>query len=192
MLFHNYLEKLLGSKIKIKILRTFVRFETKKFTSRELAEYIHTSHSTVLNSIQDLEAMNIIQKERYGNSTLISMNRNSYSFNLLKEIFTKETETLTELIKTLNKDVTTAEVMLMFGSIVRAQEEMNSDIDLLVITKKKIETELLIAKIQNSITKKFGNILAAQIMTRREFEKKKNSPFIKDLLKEYKLIKGEL
>ena len=49
MLFSDYLGTLLGSKVKIKILRALFRFRTKTFTLRELAKYINVSHTAVLN-----------------------------------------------------------------------------------------------------------------------------------------------
>jgi hypothetical protein len=40
MLFHNYIETLFGSKVKVKALRTLWRFKEKEFTIRELAKFL--------------------------------------------------------------------------------------------------------------------------------------------------------
>ena len=77
MRYQNYIENILGSKIKIKILRLLVRYENKEFTSRELAKLANTSHTSVLRIINDLEANNIIKKEFYSRAHKIKINKSS-------------------------------------------------------------------------------------------------------------------
>ncbi len=127
------MEDMLGSKTKIKILRTLMKFETKKFTSRELAQRLDVSHTAVLKSIPALEDMNIIQKEQHGNSNLILLNKESYCFAILKNIFSEEEKTTTELIKMIKEYFGDKNTIILFGSIIHKKEEASSDIDLLII-----------------------------------------------------------
>ncbi len=193
MLFHNYLETLLGSKAKVKILRVLIRYGTKKFTSRELAVQMSLSHTAVLKALPELEEMDIVNKESHGTSNLITINQESYCYPFLKQLFEAEEKTIEELKHAIKHPLLETEIIILFGSIAEKKEEINSDIDLLVITKEKDLCEENIAKMQNLFSKKFGNVIAAQILTKKEFEKKKNKPFIKDLLsKKYILLKGAI
>lgn len=193
MLFHNYLETLLGSKAKVKILRVLIRYETKKFTSRELAVQISFSHTAVLKVLPEFEEMEIVNKESHGTSNLITINQESYCYPFLKQLFEAEEKTTEELKQAIKHSLPEAEIIILFGSIAKKKEEINSDIDILVITKEKDLCGENIAKMQTLFSKKFGNVIAAQILTKKEFEKKKNKPFIKDLLsKKYILLKGAI
>lgn len=191
MLFSNYLEVLLGSKVKVKILRALFRFQTKNFTSRELAEQIKVSHTAVLKSLADLQGMNILRIESHGKSNLITLNRESYLCDELRGFFNFEYETLNNMIEELREILPKAKSIALFGSIPMKKENLNSDIDILIISEDKSKINGAIAKNQEYISKKFGNVVSAHIMTEKEFKKKKNSPFIKDVLANYILIKGD-
>jgi predicted transcriptional regulator len=54
VLFHNYIETLFGSKVKVKVLRTLWRFKEKEFTIRELAKFLGISHTGVKKALDDL------------------------------------------------------------------------------------------------------------------------------------------
>lgn len=191
MLFSNYLETLLGSKVKVKILRALFRFQTKIFTSRELSEYIKVSHTAVLKSLGSLQGMNIINIESHGTSNLITLNQESYLRNGLNNIFDFEHETLQNLKADLQEISIKAKSLVLFGSVVKKEEKFNSDVDILIMTQNKAHANEIIAKKQELFSKRFGNVISAHIMTENEFKRKRNTTFIKDLLKNYIVIHGE-
>ncbi|MEK6835105.1 MAG: nucleotidyltransferase domain-containing protein [Nanoarchaeota archaeon] len=188
MKYQNYIENLLGSKIEIKILRLLVRYENKEFTSRELAKLANTSHTSVLRIINNLESNNVVRKEFYSGAHKIKINKESYLYGLIKEIFNKEINTKNELVKDLRailpKNIISA---ALYGSIARQEENEKSDIDLLIITNKKFKEQI------NNIKDKYGNNLHSIQLTLNEFKKeaKRKIGYIKDLLKDYVLIKGK-
>ena len=191
MLFGNYLETLLGSKVKVKILRALFRFQTKTFTSRELAKYIKASHTAVSKSLGDLQGMNIIKIESHGTSNLITLNQESYLYNELKKLFDFEYETLQNLKGELQEISIKAKTVALFGSVIKKKEKFNSDIDLLIITQNKSHANEIIGKKQEIFNKKFGNVISTYIMTENEFKRKRNTAFVKDLLKNYIVIHGD-
>ena len=191
MLFNVYLEALLGSKVKVKILRALLRFETKTFTLRELAGHIKVSHTAVLKSLGDLQGMNIIKIESHGTSNLITINKESYLYKELKRLFDFEVQTIQQLKEEIKKILPKAKSVALFGSIAMKREKLDSDIDVLIITQDKSEINEIIAKNQEAFSKQFGNILSAHIMTEIEFKRKKNTPFVKDILENYILIEGD-
>ena len=191
MLFSAYLEALLGSKVKVKILRALLRFDTKTFTSRELAGHIQVSHTAVLKSLGDLQGMNIIRIESHGTSNLIIINKESCLYKELKRLFDFEIQTVQQLKEEIKKILPKAKSVALFGSIAMKKERLDSDIDVLVITQDKFKINEIIAKNQEAFIKQFGNVISAHIMTEGEFNRKKNTPLIKDILESHILIEGD-
>ncbi|MCX6706917.1 MAG: nucleotidyltransferase domain-containing protein [Candidatus Woesearchaeota archaeon] len=177
------MERVFGSKVKVKILRAMLRFSGKTFTARELADLIKVSHTPVLKSMDDLQGMNLITIEKHGTANLLRLNRNSALYNHLKKAFTMETQTIDDL-KEVFSDISAVSIAL-FGSI--AKEE---DIDLLVISNNKRDARNVLIEKQEHISKTFGNVLRPYIITEKEFRKKRNSRLIMDIIKNHIMVKG--
>ena len=191
MKFRQYLESVLGSKVKISIARAMFKFPDKIFTARELAGFVNVSHTPVLISLKDLEGMNLIEVEEHGTSKLIRLNKRSYLYDPLKNLFNYEDNTKNKLVSKIKGIVSNAEMVVLFGSIEKGSERMNSDIDILVVTKYKKRTREDLEANQNSIIETFGNPISPIILTKNQFINKKNKPFAKDLAKKYKVIEGK-
>ncbi|MBU0962943.1 MAG: nucleotidyltransferase domain-containing protein, partial [Nanoarchaeota archaeon] len=172
MLFHNYLEKAIGSRVKIGILRAMSRFPERKVSGRELAKFTkNISHQAIAKSIKDLIDLDIINVEHYGTSQMLYLNKNHYLFDILRNLFQMEFNTINKL-KSLLKNIP-AKTIVLFGSIARGDENLESDIDLLIITNNKIEN--VINNKRELVYKIFGNSLMAYVMTEKEFKNKKNT-----------------
>ena len=189
MKYHNFVDKIFGSRVKVDLLRTIYKFGNKKWTIRELANFNNKDHSAINYAIKELEEMNIIYLERHGKSTLITLNTSSILTKLL-EVFDFENNTLDELIKDIKKIVNKKVIScILFGSVARKEENPNSDIDLLIIAKNRKLIQDLIYDKQKYFTEKYGNIMTAQIFTKKQFNK--NLPFVRTIGKDYILISGE-
>ena len=195
MLIHNYMEEVFGSRVKVKILKTMFKFPAKTFTGRELASLTkNVSHMAVSKSIKDLADMNLIDIEHHGTSNLLKLNKDSHLFENLKEIFIVEEKTIDNLkdkIKNYFKNKMFIKTVAIFGSVANKKEKINSDIDLLIILKKKCEITEIIDKLQKDINKEFGNVIMPYILTEKEFYKKKNKPVIKNIIKNNMLVFGD-
>ncbi len=194
MLFSNYLETLLGSKARIKMLRALVRFNTKRFTSRELANYVGISHTAVLKSLKDLQGMNIIRIESHATSNLITLNSQSMLYNELAALFSFESKTLEHLKKKLKKSLPNAITIALFGSVAAKKENLNSDIDLIIIAKHAKDKNVIseqIAKIQQGLINEYGNVISVHIMTQKEFKQKKDIALVRNIMDNHIIIKGE-
>src|SRR3989338_854394 len=191
MLIHNFWETVLGSKVKIKILRVLSTYPIKRFTVRELARLAQSSHTPVLKSLPDLQEMNLIRMEKHGTANLITLNPKSKLVLHLKNLFATETSFKDELKKKIAKIVPKSEMIVLFGSVARGNEKMNSDIDVLIISNNKKKIEYYINEARKKITEEFGNLISPMILTEKEFKAKQNQPFAKDLIKSYEIISGK-
>ena len=189
MKYHKFIDKIFGSRVKIDLLRTMYKLGNKKWTIRELAKFNGKDHSAINYAIKELEEMNIIYLERHGKSTLITLNNNSILTKLL-QVFDFEDNTLNEMIKDIRKILNKKVIScILFGSVARKEEKPDSDIDLLIIVKNRKPIQNLIYDKQKYFIEKYGNILQAQIFTKKQFNK--NLPFVKTIGKDYILILGE-
>lgn len=192
MIFHRYLEKLLGSKVKINILRSLYKFPDKDFTTRELAKFIGSSHSGILKALVDLEEMNAVQIRMHGKAHMLRLNKRSLVAKNVLKIFDFERETIDYLVAELKKIFESSNIIsaAVFGSIVKHSEEPKSDIDILVVSEKRtIEKEITVR--QKDFSELFGNPIALYFMTPKKFRQSKNSKLVKDILRHHILLAGK-
>lgn len=184
MLLHQYLETLLGSRTKIKILRTLHRHGGKEFTIRELANFIGVSHTGVRKTLTDLYEMNVITLKAIGNSHTVSINNNSHLLALMDIIFEYEEETLSHLKESIKESLCGKDYIkrvLLFGSVARMEEEPRSDIDILILTDDKERAEESVSGLQSEISRRFGNPLAPYILTPSEMKELAGAPLMKEI-----------
>ena len=109
-------------------------------------------------------------------------------FSETKELIDKEQITKEELIKDI-KTIIPKEVIsaVLYGSIAKEKEHEESDIDLLIITNKKLKEP------ENNIKSKYGNNLHIMQLTLNKFRKeaKRKVGYVRDLINNYVLIKGK-
>lgn len=189
MIYHNYLNKLFGSRLKINVLRTLYLFKDRAFTLRELSEFSNITHQGLLKALDDLNGMNIIKMERVGRSVVIRFNKNSFLIKIMN-VYKNELETMNELIIIIKnhfnyKDFSS---VALFGSLVKGEENFNSDVDLLILTNNKNLANKYSEKCNLEIIKKFGNVLMPYILNNNEFKK---SNIKKTVLENHILIRGE-
>lgn len=184
MLLHQYLETLLGSRTKIKILRTLHRHRGKEFTIRELADFIGVSHTGVRKTLNDLYEMNVITLKAIGNSHTVSINNFSHLLALMDIIFEYEEETLSHLKESIRESLCGKDYIkrvLLFGSVARMEEEPRSDIDILILTDDKERAEDTVSELQSELSRRFGNPLAPYILTPSEIKELAGAPLMKEI-----------
>ncbi len=192
MRLHAFLEDVLGSRVKVNVLRMLFKFKAKTFTGRELAESIQLTHTGVRRALRELQAANLIKIEYHGRSNLVTLNTDSNLCNLLETLFSAEANTFYTFIQELKREIPQGVVSCaIFGSVARGTEEPDSDVDVLFITDAKEAVQKFVEEKQQFFVNKYGNVITPYIMPKNEFIHKKNTPFVKGVLESYKLVKGE-
>ncbi|MBI2176157.1 nucleotidyltransferase domain-containing protein [Candidatus Woesearchaeota archaeon] len=193
MRLHAFLEDVLGSRVKVNVLRMLFKFKAKTFTGRELAESIRLTHTGVRRALRELQASNLVKLEYHGRSNLITLNTGSYAYNALQTLFGVEAEMFKDhFVQELKREIPNGMVSCaVFGSVARGTEKPDSDVDVLFITGNKEAVQKFVEEKQQFFVKRYGNVIAPYIMSKNEFVRKKNTPFVKGVLESYNLIKGE-
>jgi len=193
MLYHNYLEMLLGSRVKVKILRTLCRHRGKEFTVRELADFLNVSHTGVRKALNDLYKMNAIRIRVIGKSHTIAVNTESYAAGLVDKMFKMEEETLSELVKLIKKRLSDPNIAsaLIFGSIARGEEEPLSDIDLFILTRDKEKAEVAISELQREVSNRFGNAISPYILSEEDLTDEDKIQILEEIREKHIVVCGK-
>ncbi|MBI2676166.1 MAG: nucleotidyltransferase domain-containing protein [Candidatus Aenigmarchaeota archaeon] len=193
MIYANYLNRILGNRTKIALLRIFCKMPDKVWTSRELARFIGTYNTTVLDNLTDFEEMDLLNISMHGHGKAIKVNKESFIFTeIVRPLFEAETMTLNRLIYDLKAMIDPKDVRLfcLFGSIAEHMEKPGSDIDIIIVTRKKGKIERLLAEKEGMIARKYGNELSVHIFSSKEFRSKQNTPFLREARKRHIVLHG--
>jgi predicted nucleotidyltransferase len=193
MQFHDLAETLLGSKVKIKVLRTLWKYKEKEFTIRELAKFLGISHTGIKKVLDELEKTNVVKLRTLGKSHAFRLNAGSYTARIVEDVFEKEGKALSELQEMLKKGLVSPWVTsaALFGSVAKVKETPLSDIDLFVVTENREKVEEIIAELQKHVSEKFGNSISAYYVSKEDLKKKRRDSPIKQVLQDHLLICGK-
>ncbi len=180
----------LNSKTKVKIIKFLLTHEAS-MSEREIASVLKVSHMSVNRTLRELSDMNFVDFVTIGKAHLWSINRKSYAFRVLSEMFKGVSdipEPLGDLKKILLKKLpkTLIKRVVLFGSVAEGSERTNSDIDVFILVKDKQSKEKLetnIEKLSNLCFEVYGNRLAPYILTEQEMKQKKNLKIISEINK---------
>jgi transcription initiation factor IIE alpha subunit len=138
---HNWLEDLLDSKSKIRIIRTFFLYQGKDFTEREIAEFIEMSPNTVNLAMREIRKTNIFSFRKIGKAHAYRLNKSSALYEPLKDIIDGEKKTRKDMFDMIRNALKNSLSCVVFGSFARGEEEFDSDLDLLIIAQDKESIE---------------------------------------------------
>jgi len=193
MQFHDIVEMLLGSKVKVKVLRTLWRYREKEFTIRELAKFLGISHTGIKKVVDELEKTNVLRVRTIGRSYAFRLNMNSYAAGIVEKTFEMEREALSELRDAIRKKLESRLIVsaALYGSVVAGEETPRSDIDLLIVTNHRDKVEEIVAELQDDVSARFGNSISVYYVSEEEMRKKRREPPIKQTLQSHMLICGK-
>ena len=174
------LEKIIGSKSRIKMLELFLFYSEKNFYLREIARLTKENTNAVRRELKNLIDVGIIKREEKGNMIFYEINKTSPLYEPLKTIFMR-TESLGKHLKEALKNKNTKYV-LVYGSFASGRETEKSDIDLLIISAiKQSDIIDVISDFERKMLREVNYI----IWTEKEFEKriKENHHLLADIIK---------
>ena len=188
MKFHISLLDVLDSKTKVKIIKFLLTHEAS-MSEREIASVLKVSHMSVNRTMRELAEFNFVNFVTVGKAHLWRVNCKSHAFRVLSSLI-KGISGIREPIEDLKKMLlrnlpkTLIKKVVLFGSVAKGSEKVNSDIDIFILikdkqSKKKLEPQ--IEKLSNLCFEVYGNRLAPYILTDREVRQKKNLKIISEI-----------
>lgn len=179
MRFHLPLNDVLGSKIKLNLLRVLSRTRSDH-TGRELARLIGYSHNATRSALEDLERSGLVIQRQAGRANLYSIDQDNIIYtDILISAFRIEDELMDRVAETVAKQAgKELSSLILFGSVPRSDEDPGSDIDMVLVFKDGTDLQEKEDSVHDAaveIVRRFGNQLSPIIVTESEFAKKKRS-----------------
>ncbi len=183
MQFRDFAENLLGSRVKIKIIRRLLSDETLT-SERELAKLIGASTGAVNRVLKEFHESNLISPMRVGAATVWNVNKQSYAYSFLlgfpNKIKERPLEDLKEYIRSL---FTRSEVkrVVLFGSVAEGNETPSSDIDLFILVEDTAKQKFVFDLARNYsdwFIQKYGNPLSVNVLTEKDLAGTKHKKFL--------------
>ena len=189
MKFHDIdLLNILSSKTKRKVV-DFMLNHTASMSEREIASILKVSHMSVNRTMHQLAKLNLVNYTTIGKSHMWKVNRKSYTYKILTQagknglaisvpLESLKTTLITHTPKALVKKI------ILFGSIAKGVEKVNSDIDVFIVVKNEInkaKLEPYIEKLIDICLENYGNRLAPYVLTEQELKTKKNLAILTEI-----------
>jgi predicted nucleotidyltransferase len=125
-----------------KVMEVFLDNPSTKFHLRELSRLLNLSMTTIISTTDELASNDLIIKEKGKVMTIVYANRESDWFRWYKKSANLFSAYSSELVGYLIKEYTHPKVIILFGSYARGEDIEKSDIDIAVITEKKLKIHL--------------------------------------------------
>jgi predicted nucleotidyltransferase len=179
MKWHNALDDILGSTLKIRILRVLSK-GGHIFTGRELARLVGYSHTQTNSALAELEMSGLVIKRHVGNANAYSLNDNNLLISrIIIPAFRIEERLIQDLanrfFEGIGKDLIS---IMLFGSAARGEEVEGSDIDLILVVKDGSDLDKLdvkVSEISLESAASFGGLISPILLTETEYANKKRS-----------------
>ena len=201
-----YLEKILGTKVKVRLLFTLISNSAGSYMEKELAKDSNTSISEVNRQVADLVNAGVIIMQRAGSVKTYSINKKHVLFAVLRPLFTDLNRVYRKIAQKI-KSAATAKfacirAIIIAGSLTRGNVREDivkepSDIDLVFILENDKDLKevrgFLLRYIDEKIFPQYGITLFPFVISRREFLERLGGrdPFIAQVHTTGEVVYGE-
>jgi predicted nucleotidyltransferase len=134
------IDRLFGSKTRVSLLARLLANPEQHYYLRELSRTLSIPYSMLYKEEKNLLALGIVEEEKKGKITLVTVNKHLPYLQELKSLILK-TAGIGELLKEA-LSLSGVQYALVYGSIASGEETPASDIDLLVIGETSEEKVL--------------------------------------------------
>jgi predicted nucleotidyltransferase len=189
MRFRRPFTELLGSPIRVDLLRVLSRAQGESLSGREVARRVSASPSQVNEHLRALAAQGLVRSQTLGRVHAWSLSEEHALTNSLHSLFEVEPAVFDQLRSKLEATLRTLPIVraILFGSVVRGDERPESDIDLFVETRGRAEKERVaeaLARASQEFAVRFGNPLSNLILTHAEVQRGSNPELLESIERE--------
>lgn len=165
------IDRLFGSKTRVALLSRLLMNADKSFYIRQLAKETNIPYSMLYKEEKNLASLGVVNEEKKGKVTLVSVNKKLPYFAELKGLVMK-TAGLASLLGNALSKLTDVRYALIYGSFASGQETESSDVDVLIVGNVGEER---ILKAVSAIEEKTGREINYIVWSEGEFRKRVRS-----------------
>ncbi len=122
-------------------LETFFGNPSREFHLRELSRLLKLSMPTIISVTDALAGENLIKKTKGKVLTTVAANRENVKFVRQKRTYNLEQFYASGLLEYLSGSYNHPKLIILFGSFSRGEDIESSDIDIAVVTNKKLSLD---------------------------------------------------
>ncbi len=194
MKFHNTLEEMFSSKVKIAVMKLMCFNPERKYSGREMARLLNQSASRVLEVLELFRKNAVVSREMVGRASQWGLNKESIVVEEVSSLINVEGKIYMELkskiYETLGREKSIQKVVL-YGSVARKREKPESDIDVFILVTTKKDKELaaeLVGKLNKYLFPRYGNVISESIYSEREWKDMEKTKIFKKIESEGEII----
>lgn len=195
MLLHRPFDEVFRSWSHVAVLRTLLDTTTGR-TGNEVARMSGMQPRSALKALSSLEELGIVRRQRGGRDHIFTLNRDHFLVkNAVSILYQSEKQfeevtysALSSLLRSKTVNVT------VFGSTARHEETSLSDLDICCVVRSEKDKEALRALLNQEsprLYREFGVKIAPMFFTVAEAKTRKNTPLLRRIAKEGKLLSGK-
>lgn len=189
------LDDLLAGRTSVRVLRVLSLFPEKEFTGRELAEAAGAAPSNAIIELERLRKAGVVHRRTLGRAHVWRANRRHALFRMLSAMFEEEHGLADRLIEALREGTDDPRIArsILFGSFARGDEGPESDVDLLVLTRRAADVEgvrRLLDALAERLSAEFGLRLAPIVHAQSELPRLRRTALLKEIAKEGRAMRG--
>ncbi len=194
MKFHNTLEEMFSSKVKIAVMKLMCLNPERKYSGREMARLLNQSASRVLEVLELFRKNAVVNRETVGRASQWGLNKESVVVEEVSSLINVERRIYMELkskiYETLIREKSIQKVVL-YGSVARKKKKPESDIDVFILIATKKDKELaaeLVGKLNKYLLPRYGNVISETIYSEREWKDMEKTTLFKKVESEGEII----
>ncbi|MCK5827811.1 nucleotidyltransferase domain-containing protein [Candidatus Bipolaricaulota bacterium] len=168
------LVKLFGSDARVKVLSLFLLNAGSEYYLREIAQKTGLAVRSVQRAVGSLVEIEILKREKRGNSVYFVLNSENPIAGDLKAIFLKTVglvEPVRQALEPLSESIAVA---FIYGSIAKGEARAESDIDLMIVSANLGLADVYPAL--GDVESTLGRSVNPNIMTLAEWKKRRQVP----------------
>jgi predicted nucleotidyltransferase/predicted transcriptional regulator with HTH domain len=169
----------LHSKTRQRLLRYYFTNPTARHHVRDLAQRLDVDPSNLSKELRHLETEGLFTSETSGRQKYFRLNRKYPLFAEVRRIVEKTIGTAPHLAESLRR-IDGIQEAYLYGSFARNQQDVASDIDVLVIGNPK---GTILAEAIRALERQLGREINYTVLTRKEFDSRRarNDAFLEDI-----------
>ena len=197
MRFHHSLDGILGQRSKVALLRFLTRTRVQ-MSGRELSRALGLDHKTCHKALQDLSREGVVDQQKIGTAIVYRMNENHVIVReILQKVFEKEDLLLADYAEELRKSLgVRVYSLILFGSVVRGEEEATSDVDMVLVVKDAKDARAARDALDATavdLSGRYGNAPQVIVIEKSTFASKarRHDPFIQEVIRTGRVLDGK-
>lgn len=194
MIFHNTLEEMFSSKVKIAVMKLMCLNPERKYSGREMARLLNISASRVLEVLELFRKNAVVHREMVGRASQWGLNKESIVVEEVSSLINVERKIYMELKSKIYEILVrekSIQKVVLYGSVARKREKPESDIDVFILVTTKKDKELaaeLVSKLNKYLLPRYGNVISESIYSEREWKDMEKTKLFKKIESEGEII----